>query len=74
MIAVIGATGNTGSATVRNLFVVTGHNPQSGEQQINILEAAKAAGVQFFVKVSGGRDIVGPEVGSLVGRGAPATC
>lgn len=117
MIAVIGATGNTGSATarelmslgedplcivrdaakaervlgadakiavaeitdraalekalsgVRNLFVVTGHNPQSGEQQINILEAAKAAGVEFFVKVSGGRDIVGPEVESMVGRG-----
>jgi len=117
MYAVIGATGNTGRATVRELqalgedplcvvrspekareilgadvrtavaditdraalqnaltgikrvFVVTGHNPQAGEQQINILEAAKAAGVEFFVKVSGGRDVVGPDVASIVGRG-----
>jgi uncharacterized protein YbjT (DUF2867 family) len=117
MIAVIGATGNTGSATVKelkslgegplcivrdadkakrvlgadaktavaeitdrpalekalkgvkSLFVVTGHNPQSGDQQINILEAAKAAGVKFFVKVSGGRGIVKPDSESVVGRG-----
>jgi NAD(P)H dehydrogenase (quinone) len=117
MIAVIGATGNTGSATVKelvslgedplcivrnvdkankvlganaktavaeitdrpalekalrgikSLFVVTGHNPQSGDQQINILEAAKEAGVEFFVKVSGGRDIVAPDSASVVGRG-----
>jgi uncharacterized protein YbjT (DUF2867 family) len=117
MIAVFGATGNTGRATVKELkalgedplcivrnaekakevlgantktalaeitdrpamekalngvkrvFVVTGHNPQSGEQQIGILEAAKAAGVEFIVKVSGGRDIVGPNVESIVGRG-----
>ena len=117
MIAVIGATGNTGRAAVRELkalgenplcvvrnadkarevlgedakiavaevtdrpalektlrgiksiFVVTGHNPQSDEQQINILEAAKAAGVEFFVKVSGGRAVVGPDSESIVGRG-----
>jgi uncharacterized protein YbjT (DUF2867 family) len=117
MIAVIGATGHTGSATakalmalgedplciVRNadkaktvlgadariavaeitdrpaltkaltgverLFVVTGHNPQSGEQQIGILEAAEAAGVEFVVKVSGGRDVVGADAESVVGRG-----
>lgn len=117
MIAVIGATGNTGRATVKELqalgedplcivrnadkakevlgantktalaeitdrpalekalkgikrvFVVTGHNPQAGEQQINILEAAKAAGVEFFVKVSGGRAVVGPNVESANGRG-----
>jgi uncharacterized protein YbjT (DUF2867 family) len=117
MIAVIGATGNTGRATVKELralgedplcivrnaekarnmlgadartavaditdraavekalrgvkrvFVVTGHNPQAGEQQINILEAAKAAGVEFFAKVSGGRAVVGPDVESVVGRG-----
>ena len=97
MIAVIGATGQTGSATVKELialgedplcivrnadkarnvlgvhantavaeitdrpaltkalagikrlFIVTGHNPQSGEQQIGILEAAEAAGVEFVV-------------------------
>ena len=117
MIAVIGATGNTGRAAVRELmalgekplcvvrnqdkarevlgesakiavaevtdrsalqkalkgirsvFVVTGHNPQSDEQQINILEAAKASGVEFFVKISGGRAVVGPNAESIVGRG-----
>lgn len=117
MLAVIGATGHTGSATVKELtalgedplcivrdedkakrvlgadariavaevtdrpalekalegverlFVVTGHNPRSGEQQINVLEAAKAAGVEFFVKVSGGRRVVGPDAESIVGRG-----
>jgi uncharacterized protein YbjT (DUF2867 family) len=117
MIAVIGATGNTGRAAVRelkvlgesplcivrnvdkarevlgvdakiavaeltdrpalekalagidNVFVVTGHNPQSDEQQINILEAAKAAGVEFFVKISGGRAVVSPDSESIVGRG-----
>jgi uncharacterized protein YbjT (DUF2867 family) len=117
MIAVIGATGNTGRAAVRelralgelplcvvrnvdkarevlgadskiavaevtdrsaleralagihNVLVVTGHNPQSDEQQINILEAAGAAGVKFFVKISGGRAVVGPDSESIVGRG-----
>jgi uncharacterized protein YbjT (DUF2867 family) len=117
MIAVVGATGNTGRAVVKELralgehplcivrnadkarevlgadattavaeitdraalekalngtrrvLVVTGHNPQAGEQQINILEAAKAAGVEVFVKVSGGRAVVGPDVESVVGRG-----
>jgi NAD(P)H dehydrogenase (quinone) len=117
MIAVIGATGNTGRAAVKELqalgeqplcivrnadkarqvlgasartavaeitdrgalenalkgtkrvFVVTGHNPQTGEQQINILEAARAAGVEVFVKVSGGRGVVGANVESVVGRG-----
>jgi uncharacterized protein YbjT (DUF2867 family) len=55
--------------SIKRVFVVTGHNPQAGEQQINILEAARAAGVEFFVKVSGGRDVVGPNVESIVGRG-----
>jgi uncharacterized protein YbjT (DUF2867 family) len=116
-IAVVGATGNTGRATVKELkglgenplcvvrnadkarevlgadaniaiadvddraamtkalqgvervFVVTGHNPKSDVQQINILEAAKAAGAKFILKVSGGRDVVGPNVESIVGRG-----
>ncbi|HWP26877.1 MAG TPA: NmrA family NAD(P)-binding protein [Xanthobacteraceae bacterium] len=116
MIAVIGATGNTGRATVKELknlgenplcvvrnpdkarevlgadartvvaevtdrpalekalkgvksvFVVTGHNPQTAEQQINVLEAAKAAGVENIVKVSGGRAIVRPDSETVVGR------
>jgi uncharacterized protein YbjT (DUF2867 family) len=117
MIAVIGATGNTGRATVKELkslgenplsivrnpdkarevlgadakvavaeitdraalekafkgiksvFVVTGHNPQLVEQQTNIIEAAKAAGVDFFVKVSGGKAVVKPDAESVVFRG-----
>ena len=116
MYAVIGATGNTGRATVKELkglgedplcivrnadkarevlgagakiaiaeigdragmekalqgikrvFVVTGHNPQSGEQQINVLNAAKAAGAEFIVKVSAGRAVTGPDVESVSGR------
>ena len=116
-IAVVGATGNTGRATIKELkalgenplcvvrnaekarevlgadaisviadiedraslekalkdiervFVVTGHNPKLGDQQINILEAAKAAGATFVLKVSGGRSVVGPNVESIVGRG-----
>jgi uncharacterized protein YbjT (DUF2867 family) len=117
MIAVIGATGNTGRAVVKELqalgqqpvcivrdaekaktvlgaganavvadvhdpaalekalkgvtsvFVVTGHNPQMAEQQGNILEAAKKAGVEYIVRVSGGEAVVGPDVESVVGRG-----
>jgi uncharacterized protein YbjT (DUF2867 family) len=117
MIAVIGATGNTGRAVVKELqalgqsplciirdvekaksvlgpnaktvvadiadkaaiekalqgvtsvFLVTGHNPQMAEQQTNILEAAKKAGVEYIVRVSGGAAVVGPDVESVVGRG-----
>lgn len=117
MIAVIGATGNTGSATVKELIslgedplcivrdeekakqmfgadakiavadiadqasiekalagvkrvlIVTTNNPESGEQQLGALEAAKTAGAEFFVKVSGGRDIVGRDAESYAGRG-----
>src|SRR5262249_11366523 len=54
---------------IERVFVVTGHGPHAGEQQITILEAARAAGVELFVKVSGGRDVVGPDVESIVGRG-----
>jgi NAD(P)H dehydrogenase (quinone) len=116
-IAVVGATGNTGRATIKELkalgenplcvirnaekarevlgadattaiadiedraslekalkdiervFIVTGHNPRLGDQQVNILEAAKAAGAEFILKVSGGRSVVGPNVESIVGRG-----
>jgi uncharacterized protein YbjT (DUF2867 family) len=116
MYAVIGATGNTGRATVKELkalgedplcvvrnadkarevlgadvrtavvelddragmekalkgckrvFIVTGHNPRSAEQQLNVLDAAKAVGAEFFVKVSGGRAVIGPDVESENGR------
>jgi uncharacterized protein YbjT (DUF2867 family) len=39
------------------------------EQQTNILEAAKKAGVKYLVRVSGGKAVVGPNVASVVGRG-----
>jgi NAD(P)H dehydrogenase (quinone) len=116
MYAVIGATGNTGRATVKELkalgenplcvvrnadkakevlggdtktavaelddraglqhalagakrvFIVTGHNPKSDVQQINAIEAAKAVGAEYVVKVSGGRDVVGPNVESVNGQ------
>ena len=54
---------------VKRVFVVTGHNPQSGEQQINILEAAKAAGAEYVVKVSGGKAMATPDSDTPVGRG-----
>ncbi len=56
-------------AGVKTVFVVTGHNPQMAEQQINVQEAAKKAGAQFLIRVSGGRAVVGPDVESVVGRG-----
>jgi uncharacterized protein YbjT (DUF2867 family) len=54
---------------VKRVFVVTGHNPQSGEQQINILEAAKAVGAEYFVKVSGGKAMATADSDTPVGRG-----
>jgi uncharacterized protein YbjT (DUF2867 family) len=117
VIAVIGATGNTGRATVTELkalganplcivrspdkarevlaadaktavaeitdkpalenalkgcdsvFMVTGHGPQIAEHQIGIIEAAKAAGVGYLVKVSGGKAVVKPDAESVVFRG-----
>jgi uncharacterized protein YecT (DUF1311 family) len=38
---------------VKRVFVVTGHNPQAGDQQINILKAAKTLVLQAR-KISGG--------------------
>src|SRR4029078_9841322 len=48
--------------------IVTGHNPKSDVQQINVIEAAKAAGAEYIVKVSGGRDVIGPDVESVNGQ------
>ena len=55
-------------AGVKRVFIVTGHNPSSAEQQINVIDAARAAGADYVVKVSGGRVVVGPDVESLNGR------
>ena len=37
-------------------------------QQINVIDAAKAAGAEYIVKVSGGRDVIGPNVESVNGQ------
>jgi NAD(P)H dehydrogenase (quinone) len=55
-------------AGVKRVFIVTGHNPKSDVQQINVIDAAKAAGAEYVVKVSGGRDVIGPNVESVNGQ------
>ena len=55
-------------AGAKRVFIVTGHNPSSAAQQINVIDAAKAAGAQYIVKVSGGRAVTGPNVESVNGR------
>ena len=52
----------------KRVFIVTGHNPSSAAQQINVIDAAKAAGAEYIVKVSGGRAVTGPNVESVNGR------
>jgi len=55
-------------AGAKRVFIVTGHNPSSAAQQINVIDAAKAAGAEYVVKVSGGRAVTGPNVESVNGR------
>jgi uncharacterized protein YbjT (DUF2867 family) len=52
----------------KRVFIVTGHNPKSAAQQINVIDAAKAARAEYIVKVSGGRAVTGPNVESVNGR------
>jgi uncharacterized protein YbjT (DUF2867 family) len=52
----------------KRVFIVTGHNPKSDVQQINVIDAAKAVGAEYVVKVSGGRDVIGPNVESVNGQ------
>ena len=52
----------------KRVFIVTGHNPKSDVQQINVIDAAKAVGAESIVKVSGGRDVIGPNVESVNGQ------
>jgi uncharacterized protein YbjT (DUF2867 family) len=52
----------------KRVFIVTGHNPSSAAQQINVIAAAEAAGAEYIVKISGGRAVTGPNVESLNGR------
>lgn len=117
MIAVVGATGNIGRATVKELralgenplcvvrnpdkarevlgadantavaertdraalekaldgadriYVVTGPSAQLGELEMNVLEAAKAVGAKYFVKLSGGEAMAQPDSETPIGRG-----
>jgi uncharacterized protein YbjT (DUF2867 family) len=55
-------------AGARRIFIVTGHNPGAAAQQINVIDAAKAAGAEYVVKISGGRAVTGPNVESVNGR------
>jgi NAD(P)H dehydrogenase (quinone) len=55
-------------AGCKRVFIVTGHNPKSDVQQINVIDAAKAVGAEYIVKVSGGRAVVGPDVESVNGQ------
>ena len=52
----------------KRVFIVTGHNPKSAAQQINVIDAAKAVRAEYIVKVSGGRAVTGPNVESVNGR------
>jgi len=54
---------------VERVFVVTGHNPQLAEQQINALEASKAVGAKLVIKVSSAKVLADPNSDSVVGRG-----
>jgi NAD(P)H dehydrogenase (quinone) len=68
-VAVAEVTDRVALAGVKRVFIVTGHNPQSGEQQLNILEAAKAAGAEYVVKLSGGKAMATADSETPVGRG-----
>jgi uncharacterized protein YbjT (DUF2867 family) len=55
----------TGAASV---FLVTGHNPQMGEQQGNVIDAAAAAGAKHLVRLSAGRAVATADSPTAVGR------
>ena len=58
----------TGLAGCDKLFLLTGHSPVMGEQQIGAIEAAKRAGVKHVVKLSGGDAVVKEDTPALVMR------
>jgi uncharacterized protein YbjT (DUF2867 family) len=55
-------------AGVESVFVVTGHNPQMGEQQNNVIDAALQAGVKYLVRLSAGRAVATADSPTAVGR------
>jgi uncharacterized protein YbjT (DUF2867 family) len=59
-------------AGIQSVFVVTGHSPDMVEQQTNILDAARNAGTEYLVRVSGHPSLAKADSESLVGRGHAA--
>ncbi|MBS28590.1 MAG: nucleoside-diphosphate sugar epimerase [Alphaproteobacteria bacterium] len=51
------------------LFLLSGHSPVMVEQQMNAVNAAKAAGVGHIVKLSGGSFITKEASPAMIGRG-----
>jgi uncharacterized protein YbjT (DUF2867 family) len=51
------------------LFLLSGHSPVMVEQQLNAVNAAKAAGVGHIVKLSGGSFIIREDTPAMIGRG-----
>lgn len=51
------------------LFLLSGHSPVMVEQQLNAVNAAKAAGVKHIVKLSGGSFIIQEDSPAMIGRG-----
>jgi len=62
------ATIEAGLAGCDKLFLLTGHSPAMGEQQIAAIEAAKRAGVKHIVKLSGGDAVATPDCPSKIGQ------
>ncbi len=50
------------------LFLLTGHSPALAEQEIGTIKAAKRAGVNYIVKLSGGDAVATEDCPSLIGR------
>jgi len=53
---------------LERLFIVTGHHPGMADQHSRVFTAAKAAGIQHIVKVSGGTAVAKEDSESVVGR------
>ncbi len=58
-----------GLAGCDKLFLLSGHSPVMVEQQMNAVNAARAAGVSHIVKLSGGSFIIKEETPSKIGHG-----
>jgi uncharacterized protein YbjT (DUF2867 family) len=55
-------------AGVDTVFLVTGHNPQMGEQQSNVVDAAVQAGAKYLVRLSAGPAVAAADSPTAVGR------